>query len=451
MDAAAIINGPAQAPKDDIDVWVETTPGPYEWVYGDEIKFKFHSAVDIDPATIKWRVTNLHCVLNACTLEQDCHVHEISLNEASRSGLTGSFHPSPHPMESYIRISVSFNYNDQAYSKDFYTHARCNNYKIDSVPPALPIIFEEQVCSETPCVVPMMGHINTGFFVQQVQATDEEVYQFSHWDAKDLTTGKVKQVAEVGYEEVSVADELVIAKYEPVQYTNNPALAAPTGLEAVGNHQRVLVKWDASPEGGPDFIIIVVKSTDGAGVVKSAVQSSRRESTVIGLPPGANPYAVTVSWYDSNAKIRGARSAPVAFETLAKAPANSAIPCVYNIFGENMKTKTVDGVDYSVAVIGDHPTMVGKGQELKFTIDVQSTEPCDLLVNLLDKNTFDWAGGKSIPLTAENMGVQSVTFVVDADVEGNQYYAHVLLVPPGGDYTKTLVETVTDTITGIPR
>ena len=215
------------APKDEIDVWVETTPGPYEWVYGDEIKFKFHSAVDIDPATIKWRVTNSHCVLNACTQEQDCHVHEMSLNEASRTGLGGSVHPSPHPMESYIRITVSFIYNDQAYTKDFYTHARCNNYKIESVPPALPIIFEEMTCNETPCIVPMMGHTNTGFFVQQIQAVDDEVYQFTHWDAKDLATGAAKQVTEVGYEEVSVADELVIAKYEPVQYTTNAALAGP--------------------------------------------------------------------------------------------------------------------------------------------------------------------------------------------------------------------------------
>ena len=213
----------------------------------------------------------------------------------------------------------------------------------------------------------------------------------------------------------------------------------------------MLVKWEAGAEGCPDFIIINVKSTDVEGVTKTAVQSSRRESTVIALPAGVHTYVVTTSWYDSQAKIRSAKSAPVEFETLAKAPANSPIPCPFNGFAENMKTKTVAGVDYSLAVVGDHPTMVGKGQELKFTVDVQSPEPVDLLVNLLDKNTFDWAGGKTIPITAENMGMQSVTFVVDAEVEGNQYYAHILLVPPGGDFTKTLVEQVTDTITGIPR
>lgn len=234
LDAIVAQNGGGGAAKDDIDVWVSTTPGPYEWVYGDQVKFEFQAGPDIevDPASIKYRVTNLHCVLNTCTLQQDCHVHEVSLPENSRTGLKGTFHPSPHPMESFIRITASFVANDEQYSKDFYSHAKVYNYKIESEPTGFPIIFEETVCPETPCIVPMMAKINTGFFVQQIQAIDDKVYQFKEWHSTDLTTMKAKTVKEVGYEQLALSDEYLVAHYDQVKTTVQKNMAPPT----VSNH-----------------------------------------------------------------------------------------------------------------------------------------------------------------------------------------------------------------------
>lgn len=228
LDAIIAANAKKNAPKADLPVWVETVPGPYEWVYGDTIKFAFKSDLKIDTKTIKWRVTNLHCVQNPCTLEQDCHSHEMNLDEKSRQGPTGIIHPSPHPMESFIRITVSFEYKGDMYNKDFYTHALCYNYKIDSEPQGFPIIFEETMCTATPCIVPMMGRINTGFFIQQIQAKGDDLYAFSHWEAKNLATGKTLLVEEVSYEQVTQSDEYVLAKYVPIKYTDDLTIPPPT-------------------------------------------------------------------------------------------------------------------------------------------------------------------------------------------------------------------------------
>lgn len=81
---------PVVQPPPDLDVFIDTTPGAYEWVYGDTVSFKLRTSKAVDPANIRWRVTNGHCVKNPCTGENDCHFHEISLDEKSRSGYEGA-------------------------------------------------------------------------------------------------------------------------------------------------------------------------------------------------------------------------------------------------------------------------------------------------------------------------------------------------------------------------
>lgn len=100
--------------------------------------------VAIDETQVKWRIVNGHCVMNPCTGNQDCHFHEISLNPEQSTGpkgacvllrpprlavcmhmevrpftrrrmhamtttttTTGQFKPSPHPLESYIKITAT--------------------------------------------------------------------------------------------------------------------------------------------------------------------------------------------------------------------------------------------------------------------------------------------------------------------------------------------------------
>ena len=81
----------AAAEDDDKDngIWIESTPNPYEWVYGDVVQYKINSPVPLDEKKIKWRATNGHCVKNPCTGQNDCHVHEVSLTADSAVGAAG--------------------------------------------------------------------------------------------------------------------------------------------------------------------------------------------------------------------------------------------------------------------------------------------------------------------------------------------------------------------------
>jgi hypothetical protein len=90
---------------------------------------------------------------------------------SSFAGLgTGSFRPSPHPMESFITVTASAVINGSAVSKDFITHARTYNFKITTVPEGFPVIIEEFMCPQSPCIVSQMAHTNTGFSIQQIAA-----------------------------------------------------------------------------------------------------------------------------------------------------------------------------------------------------------------------------------------------------------------------------------------
>jgi hypothetical protein len=91
---------PVAQPPPDFEVFIDTTPGSYEWVYGDIVSYKLRTSKIIDPQNIRWRVTNGHCVKNPCTGENDCHFHEISLDEKSRVGYEGAL---PRPCLSTTR------------------------------------------------------------------------------------------------------------------------------------------------------------------------------------------------------------------------------------------------------------------------------------------------------------------------------------------------------------
>jgi len=172
MDALMNGGGP-EAVVGDTKMWIETAPSTYNWQYGDLVTYQLMTPPGfpaIDPDKVKWRVTNGHCVKNPCTGSNDCHFHEVSLTKDSLTGMKGSFRPSPHPMESFIKILGTVEMPDGSTEKvEFTTHALAYNYKLTSDPPGLPIIIDEFTCLVSPCITSQMAKTNPGFAAQNVQ------------------------------------------------------------------------------------------------------------------------------------------------------------------------------------------------------------------------------------------------------------------------------------------
>jgi hypothetical protein len=75
-------------------------------------------------------------------------------------------------------------------------------------------------------------------------------------------------------------------------------------------------------------------------------------------------------------------------------------------------------------------------QKVKVTLSAFASKAADLMINVLNKKSFDWAGGKTVPLEAGFDGLLTVEFTLDGEVKNEQeYFMHALLIPPGGDYT----------------
>lgn len=214
-------------------------------------------------------------------------------------------------------------------------------------------------------------------------------------------------------------------------------------MTAQGDFKRVQVQWTAAADGGPDFVIINVKSTDN-NVIKTQTMSSKRTSALVDLPEGKKTYTVTLSWFDSRVNKRGLKSDPVGFDSLAVRAAKSQVPCTGSDFEEGLKTKTQGGGgllggrirDFGIAIVGNYPSQVAKGQRVKVTIDVLSSVAVELLVNLLDNKKYDWMGGKALPIAANHDGLLTVEFTVEGDVEGKELFLDAVLVPSANEYNK---------------
>ncbi|KAM3567793.1 hypothetical protein VYU27_010069, partial [Nannochloropsis oceanica] len=212
MEGLLLKGPPASVTNKENDLWIESTPNSYEWAFGDTVTYALESpTLRIDMAAVKWRVVNGHCVLNPCTGKQDCHFHEVSLNTQQSKGPGSSFKPSPHPMESYIKITATVPKPDGSgdmLTKELITHTIAYNYMILSDPPGLPIIFEELTCAASPCIASQMAKTNPGFAAQVVQAHMDELYVFSSWTSTNAATGRKKVVTTNLYEDVADSDYL---------------------------------------------------------------------------------------------------------------------------------------------------------------------------------------------------------------------------------------------------
>lgn len=136
--------------------------------------------------------------------------------------------PSPHPMESYIKLTATYEMPDGTEGKaEFNTHALAYNYKIVSDPPGLPIIIEEFTCLASPCITSQMAKTNPGFAAQTAQVWGDKVYAFDSWTATNAATGKSKTVKAQIYEDTADADYVVKANYKPVKVENDDALGVP--------------------------------------------------------------------------------------------------------------------------------------------------------------------------------------------------------------------------------
>jgi hypothetical protein len=130
-------------------------------------------------------------------------------------------------MESFIVISASMIVDGAEVTKEVITHAKTFNYKVTTAPAGFPVIVEERICMESPCIVAQMGATNPSFIVQTVNAKEDNIYLFAGWTATDTMTGQVKVVNNTNYEEVAVSDNLLVANYKPVPYVIEPALGSP--------------------------------------------------------------------------------------------------------------------------------------------------------------------------------------------------------------------------------
>lgn len=217
-------------------------------------------------------------------------------------------------------------------------------------------------------------------------------------------------------------------------------------MTAIGDFKRVQVQWTAAADAGPDFVVITVKSWDGL-VSKTLTMSSKRTSAVIDLPEGGLAYTATLSWFDARINKRGLKTNPIGFETLAQRSAKSVVPCTGSDFEEGLKTKSQGTAgrirDFGIAIVGNYPSQVAKGQKVKVTVDVLSSVGVELLVNLLDNKKYEWMGGKALPIAPGQDGLLTVEFTVEGDVEGKELFIDAVLVPSANEYNKYVAPSLT--------
>jgi len=64
---------------------------------------------------------------------------------------------------------------------------------------------------------------------------------------------------------------------------------------------------------------------------------------------------------------------------------------------------------YQLAIVGDYPTTVRPFQTVKLTLDVVSEGPSTLMINVLAKSDFSWAGGKIVPGELKGKGREGIS------------------------------------------
>lgn len=205
----------------------------------------------------------------------------------------------------------------------------------------------------------------------------------------------------------------------------------------------------------------------------SIVFPASRDSGAIPLGPLALDYTLSLAFYNSEENVLGPMSAPVAFETAGEpSEINKISTCnMENEFSEVVKMERkripavaeidaegnvlpddglVEGqiVDFGLSILGNYPKTVFDNQIYKVTIDTINAIDVDLMINLLDNDTFEWYGGVLQTVKAGG-GVKSHKFPVAEGVADKELRFHVLMLPVGGKYTDSYVEEVSGNIDGI--
>merc|ERR1711988_767250 len=468
---------------------IDTNPGPYEWKYGQKVDYELHSNMDIPEDAISWRVTNGHCVKNPCTGKDDCHFHSVSLSEESRKGSKGYFNPSPHPMESFILITATIQMNGKVVTKEFITHSLTYNYKVSTKPEGFPITIDERTCLKSPCIMSQMAATNVGFSVQKIQARENFLFQFTGWETIDVSSDKPKKIDMIpttAYDEIAESDYVVTAVYDIIDYEVNDTIGTPEEVEAEGDYRKVSISWLGTDVGqvqndeiNPEYVIVYINADmiNNPGIKEdyslSLVFPASRDSAAIPLGPLALDYTISLAFYNAKENILGPKSAPVTFVSLGQpSEVNKISDCgTDNEFNEVIKMekkrvplaaaeidadgKVVDDgliegqlVDFGVSLLGNYPKTVHDNQIYKVTIDTVNAIDVDLMINLLDNDTFEWYGGLVANVKAGG-GVKTHKFPIAEGVADKELRLHVLMIPVDGKYTDSYVEEVSSNIDGI--
>jgi len=454
---------------DDLDIELTMTPSTNEWDFGDEISFELTMNKDIPADQISWRAVTKHCVANPCTNTQDCHSHTQGLSETSRRGYTGSFLPMPHPMESYVELTATIKDGDRTIVKNFKTHSRVVTFEIDSVPKGIPIVVDERTCTRPPCTVPAMANTNAAFQVQKIQAKGGQLYKFVNWIEQDVASGDEVNLKSNYYNEVAEIDKNLIAKYMKVaQPEINKELPVPENVDVIGGYMKADVEWENVDIELVDYIIIHLEEIDldeisatersfqrpplvaGVDYREAIVVAATRKNTVIEeINALKSDFSVSLTTYNSRTNEISLPSKPIIFTTLVKPARGEAVTC--SVFGETDTASLYDEDDF-VLDLKFKNDKVPKGYAFKddvtLSIHVETLMKVDMIINLLDYPTFGWHGGMTKRLEA---GVfdEKISFPVEDDVADKELMISAILVPPGKDYTETLIGSQTDYIKGL--
>ncbi|EWM22535.1 hypothetical protein Naga_100290g1 [Nannochloropsis gaditana] len=179
--------------------------------------------------------------------------------------------------------------------------------------------------------------------------------------------------------------------------------------------------------------------------------TANKATTDVRLPAQAETYLAELSFYDSTHGNRGPRATSVKFTTAA-APSKKKKECIFDPFELKMKKSAKPGLaeKYQLAIVGDYPTTVRPFQTVKLTLDVVSEGPSTLMINVLAKSDFSWAGGKIVPVPPGANGLMTVLFDMEGDlVDKEEYSIDALLLKDAKDYKSAYVSDTVKKVFGV--
>ncbi|CAM9573515.1 unnamed protein product, partial [Phaeothamnion confervicola] len=308
-----------------INAAIEMSPAPGEWVLGDTVEFSLTvEGATVAAEDVAWGLVTKHCFPDRCTGESMCHDHADALI-GTQAGITGlSFKPIAHEMPSYAELTANININGHVVARSFDTVAKTFAWGLRTVPSGFPIYSGESgiVCpySNPPCTIGMQANNNLAVTVAGVQAIDDAIYAFDHYDVNQNDETAAVTASQVT--DAATADGEVVAYFTKVEVTPSETLAAPTNFTIVAGGADLLTATWKAVEGAEYYIVYLATSTkDGLAHVPASTYptaqaiASPETTMLLAMPDGTVDYVGSVAAYVHSKKELGPRSETVTVRT----------------------------------------------------------------------------------------------------------------------------------------